>query len=94
MAFRELKTGGKKLKTRSRSEIKSRPTKTQASSTESGSQARPDETPFVHGDEIPIPEAIESDGESIWEVWQQAVTDVTRPFADTMPMRGIDDSGE
>lgn len=31
--------------------------------------------PYVHGDVLPVPEVIEKDSDSVWELWSDAVKD-------------------
>lgn len=42
--------------------------------------------PWEAGDSIPAPEALHSDGETGWALWNEAQQQVERRFADTAPM--------
>jgi hypothetical protein len=54
--------------------------------------------PWEAGDSIPAPEAIHSDGESAWALWNEVKQQHERRFADTAPMTrppgmGAEDAG-
>jgi hypothetical protein len=51
------------------------------------------EIPYVPGDVIPLPETIESDGESVWAAWEEAAAEAATPFADTVPIQNLSDDG-
>ena len=42
--------------------------------------------PWEAGDSIPVPEAIHSDGDSAWELWNEVAGEHEKRFADTAPL--------
>lgn len=49
----------------------------------------PLEKPYVLGDALPVPEVIEKNSDSVWQLWSDASEDPARPaFRDTAPETG------
>jgi hypothetical protein len=45
-----------------------------------------DDEPYVQGDPIPVPEAIEKNSEASWRLWSELAATENRRYADTAPM--------
>lgn len=53
----------------------------------SKSSSRPAEDRYTPGDPIPVPEAIETDSDSAWAMWQDSTQEPRPPnFDETVPM--------